>query len=61
VTAAPIWAAGPSLPAEPPKAIVMIVATSLTGTTAALILKDMLIYYGIEQSRLQMEINIRNE
>ena len=32
---APIWAHGPSLPADPPAARVMRVATSLTGTTAA--------------------------
>ncbi len=40
VTAAPICVAGPSFPADLPNAIVMIVATSLTGTTAALILPE---------------------
>ena len=39
---APICAQGPSLPAEPPKARVMTVATSLTGTTMGLILPDSL-------------------
>jgi hypothetical protein len=31
---APIWAQGPSLPAEPPEIRVIKVATNLTGTTA---------------------------
>ena len=32
---APIWAAGPSLPTEPPTAMVRTVATSLTGATSS--------------------------
>ncbi len=35
---APIWAAGPSLPAEPPAARVMTVAINLTGTVRGFIL-----------------------
>lgn len=37
---APIWAHGPSFPAEPPQASVTIVASNLTGTTLALIRPD---------------------
>ncbi|GBE03711.1 hypothetical protein BMS3Abin09_00629 [bacterium BMS3Abin09] len=35
---APIWAAGPSFPAEPPAAMVIMVVASFTGTVMAFIL-----------------------
>nr|WP_237705972.1 hypothetical protein [Methanocella conradii] len=37
---APIWAHGPSFPAEPPKAMVIMVAMAFTGTTMKFIFPD---------------------